>query len=38
MEQSLEALQTQEKGKTMQRGQKNMVLIMLLLMIYTGNM
>jgi len=38
MEQNLEALQTQEKGKTMQRGQKNMVLLMLLLMICTGNM
>lgn len=37
MEQNLEALQTLEKGKTMEKGQKNMVLIMLLLVISTEN-
>jgi hypothetical protein len=38
MEQNLEPLQTQEKGKTKQSGEKNMVLIMLLLVISIGNM
>jgi hypothetical protein len=38
VEQNLEALQTQEKDKTMQKGPKNMVLIMSLLVISTGNM